>query len=126
MISPSLHRTESRGTDPRPVEVDRLSKDDLVAEAFAGLLSLSLSLERSIEVKTSSSSRRRKTGRVAYIVNNYIAPRNNGHESFSLMRIASPALFPFGNDNSRYEAKFGVDSFAYVRFNQQMDVTHVV
>lgn len=94
-----------------------------MAEAFAGLLSRAI-----YRGKTSSTSQRRKTGRVAYIVNNYIAPRNNGHESFSLMRIACPSFPPppFANDNSRYEAKFGVDLFAYVRFNQQMDVTHRV
>lgn len=88
------------------------------------------SLERIYRGKTSSTSQRRKTGCVAYIVNNYVAPRNNGHESFSLMRIAllspTPLFPPFGNDNSRYAAKFGVDLFAYVEFNQQMDVTHVV
>lgn len=81
------------------------------------------SLERASYRGKTSTSKRRKTGRVAYMVNNYIAPRNNGHESFSLMRNAP---LPLGNDNSRYEAKFGVDLFAYVRFNQQMDVTHVV
>lgn len=91
-----------------------------MAEAFAGLLSRAI-----YRGKTSSTSQRRKTGRVAYIVNNYIAPRNNGHESFSLMRIASSS--PLLETTTRgYEAKFGVDLFAYVRFNQQMDVTHVV
>lgn len=81
------------------------------------------SLSRAIYRGKTSTSRRRKTGRVAYIINNYVAPRNNGHESFSLMRNAP---LPLGRTTTRYEAKFGVDLFAYVRFNQQMDVTHVV
>jgi len=38
------------------------------------------------------------------------------------MRIASS----FHLGTTTREAKFGVDLFAYVRFNQQMDVTHVV
>jgi len=106
----------SRGTDPRPVS-RLIVYQRTVAEAFAGLLSRAIH-----RGKTSSSFQRRKTGRVAYIINNCIVPRNNGHESFSLMRIASSLRL----GTTTREAKFGVDLFAYVRFNQQMDVTHVV
>jgi len=117
MISPSYRKPEDQSSSGRGWSF-------IKGESGGGsVCGTCFSFERSIEVKPRISSLKEGRPDALRIVNNYVASRNNGHESFSLMRIAS---LLFWNDNSRYEAKFGVDLFTYVRFNQQMDVTHVV
>lgn len=99
-VVPMISRFVTEKRAPRPVKVDRLSKDDPMAEAFAGLSLREREKERERENdrKTSPTSRTRGEGGVddmrrVHIVNNYSSPRNNnGRESFSLMRVASPHL----------------------------------